>query len=68
VAVIGCSAVTDQSLPKSRSPVWIDPGGDLNSAAASMAEAGISSSLVESPGELRSILTERDVPGLWAKG
>lgn len=51
-----------------RSPVWIEPGADLQAAATRMATNGTSSILVGEPGQLISILTERDVSRAVARG
>jgi signal-transduction protein with cAMP-binding, CBS, and nucleotidyltransferase domain len=51
-----------------RTPVWIDPAADLQTAATRMASNGTSSILVGEPGQLVSILTERDVARAAARG
>jgi signal-transduction protein with cAMP-binding, CBS, and nucleotidyltransferase domain len=55
------------SQPRSE-PLWIEPAARLCEAAARMKEAGTSSILVGKPGELVSILTERDVAHAVAAG
>jgi CBS domain-containing protein len=42
-------------------PLWIEPRASLREAAIRMAEHGTSSILVGAPGELVSIVTERDM-------
>ena len=51
-----------------RPPLCTDPGTDLRTAAQLMVEADTSSILVGRPGELVSILTERDVTRAVARG
>lgn len=51
-----------------RAPVWTRPDADLASAARQMASEGTSSVLVGAPGELVSILTERDIAHAVARG
>ncbi len=56
------------SVTALRPPVFVEPGTDLQAAAIRMAEAGTSSILVGAPGELVSILTERDIARAVARG
>jgi CBS domain-containing protein len=51
-----------------RAPLWAPPETTLADAAARMLQAGTSSILVGSPGELVSILTERDLAQATAMG
>lgn len=48
--------------------VWIDPCADIGTAAQQMVAHEVSSILVGSPGELVSILTERDLARSVAEG
>lgn len=53
--------MTEKLHVELRAPVWARPETTLAAAAAQMVHAGTSSILVGAPGELVSILTERDL-------
>lgn len=59
---------TQDPTQQHRHVVWITPDADIRAAAVQMACDHVSSILVGAPGELISILTERDLAHAVAEG